>query len=134
MHPEFCTACHLSTLSRQCLFFVIASANDLIRFTPYAGHVAAATSTGGITYKRVGRVGDSPLIGCGALADDASGAVSTTGHGESIARVQLAQRAALLLEQGVMCVCLCYTCVSDKHLLRPQEWSRPKPVVRHWII
>ena len=54
------------------------------------GHVASGTSTGGITGKRVGRVGDSPLVGCGGLADNACGACSTTGHGESIIAVTLA--------------------------------------------
>jgi beta-aspartyl-peptidase (threonine type) len=51
-----------------------------------AGHVAAATSTGGITGKRWGRIGDSPLIGAGTYADDRAGAVSATGSGESFIR------------------------------------------------
>ena len=55
------------------------------------GHVACATSTGGITAKLPGRVGDSPLIGSGGYADDLSGAVSTTGHGEAIAKVCLSK-------------------------------------------
>lgn len=55
------------------------------------GRVAAATSTGGIRNKRPGRVGDSPLIGCGALADNALGGVSATGHGEALMRVQIAR-------------------------------------------
>ncbi len=46
------------------------------------GHLAAATSTGGMTNKRVGRVGDSPLIGAGTYADDRTAAVSCTGSGE----------------------------------------------------
>jgi beta-aspartyl-peptidase (threonine type) len=54
-----------------------------------AGHVAAATSTGGITYKRAGRVGDTPLPGCGTYADDRGGAASATGAGERIIRVTL---------------------------------------------
>jgi beta-aspartyl-peptidase (threonine type) len=54
-----------------------------------AGHVAAATSTGGISGKRPGRVGDSPLPGCGTWADDAGGAASATGDGEAIIRVTL---------------------------------------------
>lgn len=54
------------------------------------GHLAAATSTGGMTNKRVGRVGDSPLIGCGTFADDTSCAVSATGHGEFFIRSVLA--------------------------------------------
>ena len=44
------------------------------------GNVAAATSTGGLTAKRVGRVGDSPIIGAGGYADNTCGAVSTTGQ------------------------------------------------------
>jgi beta-aspartyl-peptidase (threonine type) len=54
------------------------------------GHVAAATSTGGLTNKRVGRVGDTPLIGAGTYADDRTAAVSCTGHGESFIRVSAA--------------------------------------------
>ena len=63
------------------------------------GHVAAATSTGGLTAKRWGRIGDSPLIGAGTYADDASCAVSATGLGEAFIRAvgahQLAMRIAL---------------------------------------
>lgn len=51
-----------------------------------AGHVAAATSTGGLTGKRWGRIGDSPLIGAGTYADDRSCAVSATGAGEFFIR------------------------------------------------
>jgi L-asparaginase / beta-aspartyl-peptidase len=54
------------------------------------GHLAAATSTGGRVNKPAGRVGDSPLIGAGVYADDASCAVSSTGHGEALMRVLLA--------------------------------------------
>ena len=54
------------------------------------GNLAAATSTGGMTDKRVGRVGDSPLIGAGTYADDRTAAVSCTGHGESFIRVAAA--------------------------------------------
>ena len=56
------------------------------------GNIACGTSTGGITAKKVGRVGDSPLVGCGGYATNDIGGVSTTGHGESIAKVILAQR------------------------------------------
>jgi beta-aspartyl-peptidase (threonine type) len=55
-----------------------------------AGHVAAATSTGGLTGKRWGRIGDSPLIGAGTFADDRSGAVSATGAGEYFIRAGVA--------------------------------------------
>jgi beta-aspartyl-peptidase (threonine type) len=65
-----------------------------------AGNVAAATSTGGITAKMVGRVGDSPLVGCGGIADNEVGGVSTTGHGESIMRTMLASQVLAELERG----------------------------------
>lgn len=58
-----------------------------------AGNLAAGTSTGGMLYKRPGRVGDVPLIGCGLYADNDLGAVSCTGHGESIIRIVMAKRA-----------------------------------------
>jgi beta-aspartyl-peptidase (threonine type) len=54
------------------------------------GHLAAATSTGGITGKRWGRIGDSPLIGAGTYADDRAGAVSATGSGEYFIRTAVA--------------------------------------------
>ena len=63
------------------------------------GHIAAATSTGGLTAKRWGRIGDSPLIGAGTYADDRSAAVSATGSGEyfirAVAAHQLAERVRL---------------------------------------
>uniref|UniRef100_A0A090XC21 Putative asparaginase n=1 Tax=Ixodes ricinus TaxID=34613 RepID=A0A090XC21_IXORI len=65
------------------------------------GSVACATSTGGLTGKRPGRVGDSPLVGAGGIADDVLGAVSTTGHGEALMRSCLALRATQLLERGL---------------------------------
>ena len=55
-----------------------------------SGALAVATSTGGLTGKRAGRVGDVPLPGCGFYADNQRGAVSTSGTGEAIARVMLA--------------------------------------------
>lgn len=54
------------------------------------GHLAAATSTGGMVNKRWGRVGDSPIIGAGTFADDRSCAVSATGHGEYFIRAAVA--------------------------------------------
>lgn len=50
------------------------------------GHLAAATSTGGMTNKRPGRIGDTPIVGAGVYANDASCAVSTTGTGEHFIR------------------------------------------------
>lgn len=58
------------------------------------GHVAAATSTGGLTGKKWGRVGDSPLIGAGTYADDRAGAVSCTGAGEFFIRLGVAHEIA----------------------------------------
>ena len=54
------------------------------------GHLAAATSTGGLTGKRWGRIGDSPIIGAGTYADDRGCAVSSTGAGEYFIRVGVA--------------------------------------------
>ena len=54
------------------------------------GHVAAATSTGGMTGKRWNRIGDTPIIGAGTYADDRAGAVSATGSGEMFIRVGVA--------------------------------------------
>ncbi|KAI5277937.1 Isoaspartyl Peptidase/L-Asparaginase [Manis pentadactyla] len=64
------------------------------------GNVAYATSTGGLVNKMVGRVGDSPCIGSGGYADNDIGAISTTGHGESILKVNLARLALFHVEQG----------------------------------
>lgn len=58
------------------------------------GHVAAATSTGGLTAKRWGRIGDSPLIGAGTYADDRACAVSATGSGEYFIRAAAAHELA----------------------------------------
>ncbi|MFT3770888.1 MAG: isoaspartyl peptidase/L-asparaginase [Minicystis sp.] len=65
-----------------------------------SGSVAAATSTGGMINKRVGRVGDSPLIGAGTYADDGAGAVSTTGHGEGMIRLGVARLSTARMAAG----------------------------------
>jgi beta-aspartyl-peptidase (threonine type) len=64
-----------------------------------SGNLAAATSTGGVFDKLPGRVGDSPLVGCGTYADQRS-AVSCTGHGEAIIRVMLARSTSEYLHNG----------------------------------
>jgi beta-aspartyl-peptidase (threonine type) len=64
------------------------------------GNVAAATSTGGITAKRWGRVGDSPLIGAGTYADNRAAAVSATGSGEFFIRAVAAHQLAERLRIG----------------------------------
>jgi len=63
-----------------------------------AGNLAAATSTGGMTNKLPGRVGDSPVIGAGVFADNASCAVSCTGVGEHFLRTSLARTVGFLIE------------------------------------
>ncbi len=65
------------------------------------GHLAVATSTGGTFYKHPGRVGDSPLVGCGAYADDDSGAVSATGEGESLMKVVISKSVCDLIRRGM---------------------------------
>lgn len=82
---------HLATVASPVADTVGAVALDT------TGHVAAATSTGGILGKMPGRVGDSPLVGCGFYADDALGACSATGTGETIARALLSFRAVSAL-------------------------------------
>jgi L-asparaginase / beta-aspartyl-peptidase len=65
------------------------------------GRLFAATSTGGTCCKLPGRVGDSPLIGCGCYADVESGGVSCTGYGEAIMKVVLAKTAVDFLRHRV---------------------------------
>lgn len=62
------------------------------------GHLAAGTSTGGLTGKRPGRVGDSPLIGAGTYARDATCAVSATGQGEFFIRLAVAHEISARIE------------------------------------
>jgi len=62
------------------------------------GHLAAATSTGGMTNKRPGRVGDSPLIGAGCYANDRTVAVSCTGVGEAFMRALAAHDVSALID------------------------------------
>jgi beta-aspartyl-peptidase (threonine type) len=64
------------------------------------GNVAAATSTGGFPLKLPGRIGDSPLIGCGTYADNYVGACSATGIGEIAIRLVLAKTVCSYMENG----------------------------------
>jgi len=68
------------------------------------GRLFAATSTGGTCCKLPGRVGDSPLIGCGCYADSEAGGVSCTGYGEAIMKIVMAKTAVDLLRSRVTCV------------------------------
>ncbi len=69
-----------------------------------AGNLFAATSTGGTCCKLPGRVGDSPLIGCGCYADSGAGGASCTGYGEAIMKVVLAKSAVDALCRPAVCV------------------------------
>ena len=64
------------------------------------GNLVAGTSTGGMTYKMMGRVGDSPIIGAGTYADNTSCAVSCTGHGEYFMRNVVAYDVGALMKYG----------------------------------
>lgn len=64
------------------------------------GNLAAGTSTGGMTNKQFGRVGDSPIIGAGTYADNATCAVSSTGHGEYFIRSVVAHDIAARMQHG----------------------------------
>jgi len=65
----------------------------------FHGSLFAATSTGGTCCKLPGRVGDSPLIGCGCYADSEAGAASATGYGEAIMKIVMSKYAVDLLRQ-----------------------------------
>jgi len=64
------------------------------------GNLAAATSTGGMTNKRFGRIGDSPIIGAGTYANNNTCAVSATGHGEYFMRLMIAHSVSASMEYG----------------------------------
>jgi L-asparaginase / beta-aspartyl-peptidase len=69
-----------------------------------SGNLFAATSTGGTCCKLPGRVGDSPLIGCGCYADSEAGGVSCTGYGEAIMKIVMAKTAVDFLRHSEICV------------------------------
>jgi beta-aspartyl-peptidase (threonine type) len=70
------------------------------------GKLFAATSTGGTCCKLPGRVGDSPLIGCGCYADSTAGGASCTGYGEAIMKIVMAKAAVDLLRSGSNSFCV----------------------------
>jgi len=71
------------------------------------GNVAAATSTGGTANKRPGRVGDSPLVGCGAYADNWTGGASATGYGEALMRVVISKSVCDFVGMGLSAASAC---------------------------
>jgi len=79
------------------------------------GNLAAATSTGGMTNKRWGRIGDSPVIGAGTYANNATCAISCTGHGEYFIRAVVAYDISCLMQYGGMTLEeACQKVVNDK--------------------
>ncbi len=79
------------------------------------GNIAAATSTGGMTNKRFGRVGDSPIIGAGTYANNHTCAISCTGHGEYFIRAVVAYDISCLMEyKGYNLKQACDFVVKDK--------------------
>jgi len=81
-----------------------------------AGNLAAATSTGGLTNKRWGRVGDSPIVGAGTFADNATCAVSCTGHGEFFIRQAIAHSVSARMAFGGQTLAEAAAAVVDEQL------------------
>ncbi len=75
------------------------------------GNVAAATSTGGTANKRAGRVGDSPLVGSGAYADNWTAAVSATGYGEALMRIVISKRVCDFVGTGLSARSACESAI-----------------------
>lgn len=79
------------------------------------GNIAAGTSTGGMTNKRFGRIGDSPVIGAGTYANNKTCAISCTGHGEPFLRACVAHDVSCLMEyKGLSLKEACATVIKDK--------------------
>jgi isoaspartyl peptidase/L-asparaginase-like protein (Ntn-hydrolase superfamily) len=77
------------------------------------GHLAAATSTGGVADKAPGRVGDTPVIGAGTWADDTTCAVSATGLGEALLRAVFGHRVHGLVAEGRSLLDACESALAD---------------------
>ena len=82
------------------------------------GHLAASTSTGGMTNKRYGRIGDSPVIGAGTYANDKTCAVSCTGHGEFFLRAVVAYDISCLMEYKGLSLAEACDLVVNKKLMQ----------------
>ncbi len=79
------------------------------------GNLAAGTSTGGMTNKRFGRIGDSPVIGAGTYANNATCGISCTGHGEYFLKAVVAHDISCLIEyKGLSLKAACETVIKDK--------------------
>lgn len=85
------------------------------------GNLAAATSTGGLTNKRFGRIGDSPIIGAGTYANNKTCAVSATGNGETFIRNVVAYDVSCLMEyKGLSLPEACKTVIEKIHMQDPE--------------
>ncbi|QYK56510.1 MAG: N(4)-(beta-N-acetylglucosaminyl)-L-asparaginase [Fimbriimonadaceae bacterium] len=91
------------------------------------GHLVAASSTSGWSFKMPGRVGDSPIFGAGIYADDELGAAGATGWGEELWKACSAFRTAQAMGRGLSPQEACEETVA--HLLRRQPESRLRPCV-----
>jgi len=80
-----------------------------------AGNLAAATSTGGTKAKLPGRVGDSPLVGSGAYADNWTAAVSATGYGEALMKVLISKRVCDFVAEGLSTQKACEAAIDVLH-------------------
>jgi beta-aspartyl-peptidase (threonine type) len=96
---ELCTSEQLLTPKQE---KALAEAHDTVGAVAIdaAGNIVAATSTGGLSGQKPGRVGDSPMPGCGYYADNQVGGVALSGHGEEIARLMLASRIIHRMEEA----------------------------------
>lgn len=72
-----------------------------------AGNLACATSTGGTRHKLPGRVGDSPLVGCGGYADNWTAAAGATGHGEALMKIIISKQVCDLVGNGLSAQAAC---------------------------
>ena len=79
------------------------------------GNLAAATSTGGTKAKQPGRVGDSPLVGSGAYADNWTAAVSATGYGEALMKVLISKRVCDFVADGLSTQKACEAAIDVLH-------------------
>ena len=86
-----------------------------------SGHLAAATSTGGTSNKRFGRIGDSPILGAGTWAKDATCAISATGHGEIYIREAAASQVFVAMGRKVIIKHLC--------IFSKQKFLQYKPLI-----
>lgn len=88
-----------------------------------SGNLAAATSTGGMTNKRWGRVGDVPIIGAGTYANNATCAISATGHGEFFIRFTVAHDISALMEYKGLSLSEAANLVINKKLLTVEGYG-----------